>query len=123
MAADPQMQEHARTYAQIVATAWSDDAFKQRLLASPAAVLQEHGIDVPEGTEVRVVEGQTQPEFGDGAIVLPMPPKPSAEELSDEELDLAAGGWCTSGGCEDTPPVRDETGKLKYTPYYKTTTT
>lgn len=41
-----QQDEQAKPYGRIVAKAWSDEAFKQRFMAEPAAVLKEHGIQV-----------------------------------------------------------------------------
>lgn len=52
----------------------------------------EHGIVVPEGTEVRLIEGPTKPEVGAGQTVLPLPSKPSTAELSDAQLDGVSGG-------------------------------
>lgn len=47
---DPQMQE-------LIARAREDEAFKQRLLDSPQATLEEAlGIEVPEGVEIHVHE-------------------------------------------------------------------
>ena len=80
-----QLQAYAKQYGQVVARAWADDAFKQRLLADPAAVLQAEGIAVPAGVELRAVENT------DTVLYFMLPPKPSAE-LSDEQLDQLAGG-------------------------------
>jgi hypothetical protein len=85
-------QQAARIYGRVVAKAWEDEAFKQRLMASPAAVLKEYGMEVLAGVEVRVVEGLGDPEVGANMIVLPLPPRPSSDELSTEELEQAAGG-------------------------------
>jgi hypothetical protein len=64
--------------------AGADDAFRKRLLADPAAVLREHGVQVPPGFQFRVAQ-----DTDGGTLVLPA--EPSAE-LSDEELDQASGG-------------------------------
>ena len=40
-------QEQAKKLGQVVAKAWQDEGFKQRLVANPQAVLQEHGLPVP----------------------------------------------------------------------------
>ncbi len=80
-----QAQEYAKRYGQLVARAWSDESFKQRLLAAPAAALAEQGIAVPAGLEVRVVENSPT------VVHLALPPAPS-EELSDEQLDAVAAG-------------------------------
>jgi hypothetical protein len=48
--------QDAKKHGRLVAKAWADPAFKERLLAHPAAVLSEQGFDVPAGVEVRVVE-------------------------------------------------------------------
>jgi Nitrile hydratase, alpha chain len=40
----------------IVARAWHDDAFKQRVLTKPNEVFKEFGIDVPDGITIKVVE-------------------------------------------------------------------
>ncbi len=82
-------QEYAKQYGQVVAKAWADDAFKARLLADPATVLQEEGIAVPEGVELRAVENT------DKVLYLALPPKPS-EELSDEQLNQVSGGSTAS---------------------------
>ena len=82
-----QQQEQARQWGQVVARAWRDEAFKQRLQADPAGVLREHGIAVPAGQQVRVVENTDQ------VMHLVLPPKP--RDLSDEQLDQVAGGVCT----------------------------
>jgi hypothetical protein len=68
----------------VVAKAWQDEAFKQRLLSDPQSVLQEHGVQVPAGQQVRVVENTDQVVH----LVLPQRPR----ELSAEQLDAVAGG-------------------------------
>jgi hypothetical protein len=77
-------QEQAKKYGQVVAKAWQDEAFKQRLLNDPHGVLQEHGVQVPAGTQVRVVEDTDQVAH----LVLPQRPP----DLTDEQLDQVAGG-------------------------------
>lgn len=84
--------DQARALQRVIAQAWSDDSFKQRLMAEPTRVLADNGIQVPDGTEVRVVENT------DRVFYLPIPPKP-AEDLSDEQLDQAAGGTFCGGVC------------------------
>jgi hypothetical protein len=76
--------EYAQKYHQVMAQAWEDPAFKQRLLASPTAVLQERGITVPAGREVRVVENT------DRVAYFPLPARPLAGDLTAEQL--APGG-------------------------------
>jgi hypothetical protein len=48
--------QDAKKHGRLVAKAWADPAFKERLLTDTAAVLSEQGFDVPAGIEVRVVE-------------------------------------------------------------------
>ena len=81
-----EQQEPARKLAQVVARTWQDEAFKQRLLGDPRAVLQEHGVPLPDGQAVRVVENTAD------TVHLVLPPKLPEGELSDEQLDQAAGG-------------------------------
>src|SRR5262245_16943545 len=67
-------------YSKITAQAWSDPAYKARLIADPARVLREAGIDVPAGMKVKAVENT-----GDTAhFILPAPPVDG--ELSEESL-------------------------------------
>ena len=73
---------------QVVAKAWQDEAFKQRLLNDPHGVLLEHGVQVPAGAQVRVVENTDEAHH----LVLPQPPR----DLSIEQLDAIAGG---GGAC------------------------
>lgn len=81
------MAEQGRKYAELVAKAWSDEAFKTRLKADPAAVLRSMGMQVPEGMQVEVLESTPQKTF----VVIP--PKPT-DELSDDDLEKVAGGVC-----------------------------
>ena len=76
MAQSQGRQEQAKQYGQLVARAWQDEAFKQRLLADPQAVLQEHGLPVPAGKTVRVVEDTAD------TMHLVLPPKPLCILLS-----------------------------------------
>ena len=71
----------------LIAACWKDDALKQRFLSDPHAVLAEHGMDVPEGMNVNVVENT------DTTVHVTLPAAPTANgDLSDEELANAAGG-------------------------------
>ncbi len=79
-----QREEQAKAYSRVVAKAWSDEGFKQRLLANPTEVLRAEGVPIPEGNEVRVVENT------DRLTYLPLPARP--DTLSDEQLDQVAGG-------------------------------
>lgn len=84
-----------KQWGMLVARAWADDDLKQRLLDDPAPVLEEFGIEVPEGVVLKVVEDTDQVQH----LVLPASP---TDDLSDEELTCSVGfdsfsGF--SGGC------------------------
>jgi hypothetical protein len=74
-------------WGQIVARAWCDGAFMKRLLSEPRNVLVEHGMEVPEGMEVRVSEGEEVRMVDDTDRVrhLTFPVSPP-DELTDEDL-------------------------------------
>ena len=73
-------------WAKLVAQSWEDDTLSRRLLEDPAAVLEENGVEVPAGVTVKTFEDDGN------TIVLPVALRPAEEELSDKELETAAGG-------------------------------
>ena len=81
------MTEQKNALAQLFAACWKDEALKARLMADPKAVLKEHGLDVPDGIDVKVVEN------ADDCVHITLPAPPAGHmDLSDEELSNAAGG-------------------------------
>jgi hypothetical protein len=87
---------------QIVARAWCDDEFMQRLLSEPKAMLAEYDLEVPPGAEVEVVLGpDVRIEDTEAGRRFILPARP-AEELMDEELvgdAVAYYSYSYSGGC------------------------
>jgi hypothetical protein len=88
-------------WSQVVARAWCDEAFMKRLRSDPRSVLAEHSLDVPEDTEVEVLEGaevKVMADSGTGRqFILPLTPP---DELLDEDLIGGAVAWCGCGcGC------------------------
>jgi hypothetical protein len=74
-------------WGQIVDRAWRDEAFRRRLLAQPAAVLAEHGLEVPPGLQVRVLEDTDQ------VIHLTLPRRPAVPgEVPEAALASVVGG-------------------------------
>jgi hypothetical protein len=87
-------------WSQIVARAWCDEAFRKRLLSQPRNVLAEHGMEVPEGMEVRVGEGEEVTVVDDGDMVrhFSFPASPP-DDLTDEDLVGSPVAQCFSGWC------------------------
>ncbi|MFM1832572.1 MAG: hypothetical protein RLZZ461_888 [Planctomycetota bacterium] len=82
------MTDRTKTLATLFAACWKDDALKARFIADPRAVLAEHGFDVPDGIDVKVVEN------ADDCVHITLPAAPAGhDELSDAELSEAAGGY------------------------------
>jgi len=82
--------------AEIIARVWEDPEYKARLKANPKEALAEMGVNVPENVDLQVLETDANK----GYFVLP--PEPSSD-LSDEELEMVAGGMgapcCGTTGC------------------------
>jgi hypothetical protein len=85
-------RDFAKKYGQVVARAWSDPAFKKRFVSDPAGAAKEFDIQIPEGIQIKVVEDTASVRH----VILPA--RPSAQELSDEQLQQVAGGGCTACG-------------------------
>ena len=86
------MTEERNQLAELFAACWKDEALKARFMSDPKAVLAEHGMDVPEGINVNVVENT------DTTVHVTLPAAPTANgDLSDEELENAAGGTLITG--------------------------
>ena len=75
-----------KPYEALIRRCWADPDFKARLLADPAAVIQEAGLPVPVGvSSVRAVENSP------GQLTVVIPPNP--DSLPPEQRELIAGGY------------------------------
>mgnify|MGYP001814307662 CR=1 FL=1 len=83
------MSERPGMEAMLRERAQREPEFRARLLEDPkGAVADALGLEFPEQLSVRVVEEQP------GEVVVVVPPAPeSGAELTDAELEQAAGGW------------------------------
>jgi hypothetical protein len=75
-------------WGEIVARAWRDPDYKQRLIDNPKEVLIEAGSSVPDELEVRVVENTSDVRY----LVLPESPEKSGERLTEKALTVVSGG-------------------------------
>ena len=73
--------------AKIIAHAWKDPRYKEKLLKNPRAALKEMGLDVPENIQIKVVEDKPN----SFTFVLP-PAAAGSREMSDQELEKLAAG-------------------------------
>ncbi len=89
--ADREQQPRSRrdVEAQIIARAWDDESFAAELRANPReAIANLLGRELPNDLTIVIHEETLE----DKTWHLAIPPKP-VDELSDDELDAAAGGW------------------------------
>jgi hypothetical protein len=91
MAQDPRQQERAEQWGQVVARAWGDETYKQRLLSDPKAVLAEAGLPIPPNVTLQAHEATPTQVH----LVLPPPPRErDGDKLTEAELEqVAGGGW------------------------------
>ena len=75
-------RENRKKMAQVIAKAWSDPAFKKKLLSDPKGALSDAGVKVPANVNIHVHEDEPSSLH----LVLPRKPKP----LSQDELPNAA---------------------------------
>lgn len=82
-------------YEKVQRTAMTDEEFRAELLAdSTAAIEKIAGQPLPEGFKVKIIEND--PQYAATFVLPPM----VDDELSDEELDAVAGGFClVDGSC------------------------
>ncbi|MDG3439614.1 NHLP leader peptide family RiPP precursor [Nitrospirillum amazonense] len=76
----------------IITKAWGDEAYRARLLADPAAVLRQEGIDLSVGALVQVLQDTAAVQ----TLVLPMRPW----DLAEDVLEGTAGAL--SAVCYDS---------------------
>lgn len=72
------------TREEVIRKAQVDQDFKKSLIDNPKAALCQLGVKLPEDVVVKVVEESSK------VLYLVLPAKP--EELTEEQLDLVAGG-------------------------------
>ena len=87
-----QQRFHDKQWSQIVAMAWADEEFKDRLMSNPKAVLREYGLEIGPGVRVDVVEDT------ESVRTFVLPPNP-ANDLEEEELSAVGVGYCYCGSC------------------------
>jgi hypothetical protein len=96
-----------RRWGRIVARAWDDAAFRRRLLAEPACVLREEGIDVPAGVAVRVIEGESA-DAAEEETCFWLPPRPDGADLVEDYVGLPPDAF--DGGTRPTRYTRPTKG-------------
>ena len=82
----------AKKFGRLVAKAWSDPAFKKRLVAEPKAILHEYGIEVPAGADVKVVENTEKVVY----LNLPIQPQDNLRDAMARRPMLCYWSLCCS---------------------------
>lgn len=88
-----QMAIFEKVWSKIIAKAWSDPVFKQRLIEEPRKVFKENGLEIPSDIELRISDS-------DKIVYLNLP-EPPGEYLDDEFLKKVGGAdysFSNSGG-------------------------
>lgn len=85
------MNQQTTPYTKIIAQAWSDPEYRERLLRNPKVAMAEAGMTIPDNVEVKV-HADT-----DEVIHIVLPASPAGEALSAQDLERVAGGttWIT----------------------------
>lgn len=81
-------QANINQMGEVILKAWTDEDFKQRLIADPATVLQQSGVEVPPGVSVKVLEDTDEVNY----FVVPTPPA----DLEISDFQSADSTWCWS---------------------------
>lgn len=86
-------REQSKRIGHLITKCWSDEGFKQKLLAEPMATLKSEGVELPADLTVKVVENTTR------VFHLVIPAKP----LSTGDLDeISRADWAEMcGDCEE----------------------
>jgi hypothetical protein len=84
-----------KQWSRVIAKAWADDTFRDRLLSQPKAVLLEQGLNITGDVCVSMHETEEMLST-DEILYLTLPPKP---DISEEELLPVGVAYCYSGGC------------------------
>jgi hypothetical protein len=91
------LQEQQKKLGQVIAKAWADPVFKERLKADPKPVLAELGVETPEGVAIDIVENTAS------KIYLTLPAAPPSDLLSDEEIERIGSSQQPSVSCPTHP--------------------
>ena len=87
-----EFSQEQKTYAEIVQKAWDDADFKKELTSNPVSAIEKltgKKLDLPAGKTL-VVRDQTD----ESTVYINIPSKPNMEdvELSEDQLEVVAGG-------------------------------
>lgn len=86
----------ASSPSKVLARAWQDPAFKQKLISNPTGALADEGIQVPAGHTVQVHQNTAN----ETHIVLPAAPASGVAQSS--AAPGMAGVWCVWCAAENT---------------------
>jgi hypothetical protein len=78
-----EIEQFQKAWAQMIARAWADESFKQKLLRKPEEVFREYGFQFPKG--MKIVENTPSATY----LVLPSAPQ---GEFSEADLKQVAAG-------------------------------
>ena len=87
-------------YERLVEETWSDPALRTRLIENPEEVFAERGFNTSElkehGISIQMFETQLYAP-GEEPVIIPLPRKPDAQIISEEELSSISGGSSSTG--------------------------
>ena len=90
-----------KAFGQVIQKAWDDPQFKAALIDSPIETIKrETGFEISLPAGVHSLEVQDQSDASKAYLVIPSRPNVDEMELTDEQLEMVAGGefvsWAVS---------------------------
>ena len=97
--------QEQQAYAEIVHKAWEDAQFKSDLIVNPVAAIEKltgRKLNLPQGKTLIV---RDQSDEGTVYINIPAKSNPEDVELSEDQLEVVAGGTIGEDGCIRWPTL------------------